>query len=1004
MLALATHEPHFSILREVVTINNTNTCNTCGQAGHYAASCPMKTAVQQEDNGVKGTTQKPYQFLCVNVLREYLAHDLAPENPIYFDWSLERAIDDFVFLCFFVGNDFLPHLPTLEIRENAIDLLVNLYKTLLPEMGGFVTDGGEVDLSKAKALLIEVGKKEESILVNRRIKDQRFKERKRRERYQKKRAAEREAQFNEDILESGRQSAKRMKLNEFDSPHSRDRRDEASDRDYRRRSTGDTYDRNRSDRDEFDRNRREDWNNRGQRSEERDGGRYGRVRERDRDAKEEDEANQRAAEKLKAELFGDIVPSAQPEETVSQSTESQTTATGPSETQTAMTTDLTGAESTTTAASKTVDTATARPTAHGTASNKKNDDDSEDEPPDDVRLGESGWKERYYRRKFNVGLDDLVFRRQIATSYAEGLVWVFRYYYQGCCSWKWYYPYHYPPFADDIETIDDSVDSPIGTMEKGTPFKPFEQLMGVLPAGSGSCLPSACWQMMKQQDSPILDFYPEDFPLDFNGKKFAWQAVALLPFIDEKRLLTVSKNLEPSFTAEEKERNRLGTDVIFVHESHPFATVFGSLYSGDEIPPLPAPSSGDNKQGEEEEEGEKEKPQEKVLTTHGFELDPERCLGVRGFIAPDPKFIPLHTLLDSGIAGVDVGQRTKNSVLSAVYLLPYPPPGTTSTLLTNTTIVTTKHHPPAFTSQLLPGCVPPPSVLTPDELSHRRNFRINSGAAGRMILHAAMKDGPGQLGVMPSPEQLRHARESYDAPHGTYQQHNRGGRGGYHSGGYDNRNAYHNNHHNTNYQERNSGRGGYNAHGYHNNRYDSNRPYNDDHSGHHNRGYDHDDRRGNRGYDGARGSYDRGGFSRAPQGFDPYAGRSGQDSRSYQSQPVYAQPQQPFYPQQQQQLQQPQQPQQQSYYASAPYSAAPAYGFPSQQPLQQPIQQAYTQQPSYNAAPTPVGPAPVVPPPPAAAAGGQDVSRLLQQLSALVQLQNLSAQLQQGGGPPPPHM
>jgi 5'-3' exoribonuclease 2 len=89
-----------------------------------------------------------------------------------FEYDFERVVDDFVFLCFFVGNDFLPHLPSLDIRDGALDFLILIYAKLLPAMGGYLTDGGNVNLSRVDVILAEVGAVEDTIFQRRALKQQ----------------------------------------------------------------------------------------------------------------------------------------------------------------------------------------------------------------------------------------------------------------------------------------------------------------------------------------------------------------------------------------------------------------------------------------------------------------------------------------------------------------------------------------------------------------------------------------------------------------------------------------------------------------------------------------------------------------------------------------------------------------------------------------------------------------------------------------------------------------
>lgn len=49
-----------------------------------------------------------------------------------------------VFMCIFVGNDFLPPMAMLKVREGAIDLLMAIYKKEMPRIGDFLCDGPKV--------------------------------------------------------------------------------------------------------------------------------------------------------------------------------------------------------------------------------------------------------------------------------------------------------------------------------------------------------------------------------------------------------------------------------------------------------------------------------------------------------------------------------------------------------------------------------------------------------------------------------------------------------------------------------------------------------------------------------------------------------------------------------------------------------------------------------------------------------------------------------------------
>ncbi|KAL7174039.1 hypothetical protein ACSBR2_033316 [Camellia fascicularis] len=484
MLALATHELHFSILREDVLI----------QEQHPASELVLETSLRQAESGLPGSRgwfqqrhqsiggkssliKKPYQFLHVWILREYIELDLKISDPpqnIKID--LERIIDDFIFMCIFTGNDFLPHMPTLSIHEGAIDLLMHVYKDEFKNLGGYLVDmqwvgdkkARYIKLKRVEKFILLVGAYEERIFMKRsELRDSKL-------RRLVSEASEIQEEQEEDLgfdLEvNGRNS------------HGAANGKSPISKNLRIKSIGNSASSNGAANSACDISEIQILQN-----------------------------TKELKEKLKKYIR-----------------------------------------------------------------NKSDLFKSGSFGVDKVRLGSIGWKERYYKEKFcTESKEDMEsMRKAMVQKYTEGLCWVLQYYFSGVPSWTWFYPYHYSPFASDFRGL-----SQVKVIfQKGSPFKPFYQLMGVLPPRSAHALPRAYRALMTSEESEIIDFYPTDFEFDEDGKRFMWQAICKLPFIDEERLLSQMKKLVAELGVDEELRNSTKVDYLFVRSSNVLRSQIFSLY------------------------------------------------------------------------------------------------------------------------------------------------------------------------------------------------------------------------------------------------------------------------------------------------------------------------------------------------------------------------------------------------------------------------------------------
>ena len=481
MLALTTHLPFVCIFREQLKPRTRNT-----------SACK------------RGSRRDDFDYLWINVLREYFEIEFSPLREKMGDrYNVEKIIDDFIFLCFFIGNDFLPRVFCMDIKIGNFDQLIEIFKTTLIESDGYINEKGVICWYRAVELFRRIAEFELKFIGDK-LEEQENQQRNI-SRYQDivKEIDSYNEEENKERLEEVQEMEAELKEQDDDNKYealekgdrkSPAKKEKSKHQDPNKFSTKDKL-------------AKELLNE-----------------AKEEEAEEQDLINAGIANVEDAENF---LLTYTNEEKISKLLSSRVL-------------------------EKDIKFMSSLITIY--------------------RRNISEARQFYYDEKFYINAErnphDLTL---ILTAYMQGLQFVLSYYYTGCPSWVWFYPYYYSPLISDLSNLMTHLNLPhvadnLIVFEQGKAYDPFKQLLLILPIGSNHLLPHSISKIVSDENTPLHKYYPKEFELDPFGAVFESEYIAKIPFVDEKLLdEEYNKGLkEAVLLPEEAVRNTVGNNISFV--------------------------------------------------------------------------------------------------------------------------------------------------------------------------------------------------------------------------------------------------------------------------------------------------------------------------------------------------------------------------------------------------------------------------------------------------------